>query len=390
MDINIGEKAFIERQIQKMKNDNTFSTSYTALYSNYEENLAKAFSSYHNRLNRIFEYMNSQLVNRHKKYFHADPSRTFIDISGEVNSFVSNLDRLNLKLDKYYNERINEIGKFISKSGGTEVPDKFEKISIVETEPIFLVNNVKIRQNFSFSLKLVGGGSYAKVYKYYDSYYDKTIALKKSNVNLTEKEYERFKIEFDTMKGINSPYIVDVYKFDKEEREYTMEFMDSTLLEFIEKNNKNLGFEERFFLINQIIRLFEYLESKKIFHRDISYKNVLIKNYDDGRIIKLSDFGLVKLPDSTLTSEGSEIRGSLNDYDDLNIIGFDKYDIVHETYALTKLITFILSGKIYFSNIKEPKIIEFLKRGTGPKENRFQNISELKEEIRVLRKKIID
>ncbi|MGH8913262.1 MAG: protein kinase domain-containing protein [Acidimicrobiia bacterium] len=41
---------------------------------------------------------------------------------------------------------------------------------------------------------------------------------------------------------------------------------------------------------------FNYLHSKGHFHRDISYKNILIEQYDRAAVIvKLSDFGLTKL-----------------------------------------------------------------------------------------------
>jgi serine/threonine protein kinase len=191
------------------------------------------------------------------------------------------------------------------------------------------------------------------------------------------------------MKNNCSPYIVEVYNFNEEENEYTMEYLDSTIQNYMHKNNPKLGYNERFYLINQILRIFEFLESKNILHRDISYSNVLIKQYEDTVIVKLSDFGLVKLSESSLTSVNSEIKGSLNDYDDLNMIGFDKYGIIHETYALTKLITFILTGKTTFDKIKETPIITFLKQGIGDKSKRFKNISELKENIKYLRGKLL-
>ena len=42
-------------------------------------------------------------------------------------------------------------------------------------------------------------------------------------------------------------------------------------------------------------------------------KNILIKEYDDTLVVKLSDFGLVKIPDSTLTTVNTEFKGYFND-----------------------------------------------------------------------------
>lgn len=52
----------------------------------------------------------------------------------------------------------------------------------------------------------------------------------------------------------------------------------------------------------KILRAIDNLHSKGHLHRDISPKNILIKKYDDSIVVKLSYFGLVKIPDSTLVS----------------------------------------------------------------------------------------
>ncbi len=72
---------------------------------------------------------------------------------------------------------------------------------------------------------------------------------------------------------------------------------------------------------------------KGLLHRDISLTNVFIKHYDDVDVVKIGDFGLVKVPDSTLTSLQSELKGSLNDPDLINV-GFANYDMCHETFTV--------------------------------------------------------
>lgn len=71
----------------------------------------------------------------------------------------------------------------------------------------------------------------------------------------------------------------------------------------------------------QIFKGFSYIYSKGYLHRDISFTNVLLQHYEnDLTIVKISDFGLVKMKQSDLTSFGSEINGSLND-SNLQIVG---------------------------------------------------------------------
>ena len=59
---------------------------------------------------------------------------------------------------------------------------------------------------------MIGEGSYAHVYKYKDPFYDRFIVVKRAENNLVEKELERFKCEYKSMKEFSSPYIVEVYR----------------------------------------------------------------------------------------------------------------------------------------------------------------------------------
>ena len=116
-------------------------------------------------------------------------------------------------------------------------------------------------------------------------------------------------------------------------------------------------------------------------HRDISLVNIFIKHYDDINVIKLGDFGLVKNPESTLTSLHSEMKGSLNDPDLVNV-GFGNYEIRHETFALTRLCYFILTGRTNINKQKAGAIKEFWKKGTSTNINeRFRTVDELFEVV---------
>ncbi|WP_242967860.1 AbiJ-related protein [Tepidibacter mesophilus] len=231
----------------------------------------------------------------------------------------------------------------------------------------------------SYELKPIGEGSYAKVFKYKDNYYKSTFVLKRAKKDLTKKELERFKREFEQMKALNSPYIVEVFRYNDESNEYTMEYMDCTLDKFISENNGKLTFVQRKKIASQALRAFKYIHSKDLLHRDICPKNVLIKLYDDVRVVKVSDFGLVKVPDSKLTSINTDYKGYFND-PELRLEGFNTYCIIHEVYAITRLVFFILTGRTNTDKIKNVQLQEFVVRGLNPdKAKRFQNIDELIE-----------
>lgn len=238
-------------------------------------------------------------------------------------------------------------------------------------------SNEKIYAN----IKLIGNGSYAQVFRYWDEFYQKQFALKRADNNLNDKEKLRFKREYEEMHSLHSPYIVEVYSFNEEKYEYTMELMDCSLQAYIFKNNDKLTVRERRSIIYQVLRAIRYLHSKQIFHRDISIKNVLLKQYDDVLVVKLSDFGLVKIADSDLTSTNTEFKGSLND-PALRIEGFKNYGLLHEIYALTLLCAFVLTGKQRWDKITNSTIKSFIEKGTNPvKEERFKSLDEFEEAV---------
>lgn len=226
--------------------------------------------------------------------------------------------------------------------------------------------------------RALGEGSYARTFRYTDPFYNKDFVVKTAKSDLTEKELERFRREFDQMKQLRSPYIVEVYSFLPESNEYTMELMDCTLYDYIRKNNATLTLTQRKKIVAQLLRAYRYLHSQSVFHRDVSPHNALVNIYDDTIVVKISDFGLVKIVESSLTSENSELKGSLND-PALKVLGFSKYELRHELYAITLLLVFVLTGKYNWAKIKEPPIQEFMHKGTDPNiNNRFQTLDELR------------
>lgn len=101
-------------------------------------------------------------------------------------------------------------------------------------------------------------------------------------------------------------------------------------------------------------------------------------------VVKVSDFGLVHLPDSNLTTCHTEFKGYFND-PGLRLDGFDNYNIQHETYALTRLIFYIMTGRTNTDRIPEGPMKAFLQKGFHSNRNeRFQNVGELQQALKAL------
>ena len=376
---------YIESQYRELLSCSQINAEYSDLYKSFRnQKLREMLMTLHHDLVGLFRTMNERLpTGEHEAHFWAEPSRDLIKRIEIIFSLVSSLKEtpLAFQIDPYYLDLLTRCRDFLSSSGGSSLPPNMAKVELYYTLPIFLpLSSITIshkQQDFTFDLKLIGSGSYANVYKYKDTFYNRPFILKRAKKELTDKEVARFKREFDVMNDLSSPYILEVYCYNPDKNEYIMEYMDYTLDGYIAAHNSTLTIVQRKGIAQQILRAFDYLHSKGHLHRDISPKNILIKEYDDTLVVKLSDFGLVKIPDSTLTTVNTEFKGYFND-PALVVEGFNTYGIVHETYALTRVIYFVMTGKTNTEKITNQNLRAFVEKGLNPdKIKRFQNIRDM-------------
>lgn len=376
---------YIESQYRELLLCSQINAEYSDLYKSFRnQKLREILMTLHHDLVGLFRTMNERLpTGEHEAHFWAEPSRDLIKRIEIIFSLVSSLKEtpLAFQIDPYYLDLLTRCRDFLSSSGGSSLPPNMAKVELYYTLPIFLpLSSITIshkQQDFTFDLKLIGSGSYANVYKYKDTFYNRPFILKRAKKELTDKEVARFKREFDVMNDLSSPYILEVYCYNPDKNEYIMEYMDYTLDGYIAAHNSTLTIVQRKGIAQQILRAFDYLHSKGHLHRDISPKNILIKEYDDTLVVKLSDFGLVKIPDSTLTTVNTEFKGYFND-PALVVEGFNTYGIVHETYALTRVIYFAMTGKTNTEKITNQNLRAFVEKGLNPdKIKRFQNIRDM-------------
>ncbi|MBT2248829.1 protein kinase family protein [Arthrobacter sp. BHU FT2] len=304
------------------------------------------FAVLHEELNNHFEAINGRAETT--RHYWADDSRALLQLIKDLKADLYSLKRggVDAKLVDSYQQAMERCQPWLSQSGGSSVPEDFEPVEIIKYEPVFSETSSSLnlkKQQAPVELKMIGGGSYANVYSFVDPDYGIKFAVKRAKRGLSERDLQRFRQEFDVMKRLSFPYIVEVYKFDETRNEYRMEFCDETLRNYISKRNGNLRFSTRKRVALQFLYGISYIHSQGLLHRDISLQNVLMKVFGSGAVlVKLSDFGLVKDQASLFTRTQTEMRGTIRDP---QLHNFKDYGVLNEMYSIGWVLSYIFTGR---------------------------------------------
>jgi len=152
--------------------------------------------------------------------------------------------------------------------------------------------------------EVIGGGRYTKVYKAYSFLahppYGNPVAIKilnlKAGIFEKSKLISQFEREAEIAMQLDHPNIVKVFNFGRFNRYYAMimEYVDGkNLNEFIHEPGK-YNFSALVEIGYKIACGLIHVHSHGIVHKDIKPENVLISN--DLKIVKITDFGIAKVP----------------------------------------------------------------------------------------------
>lgn len=319
--------------------------AFDRLYQDDVE-LGHMFSVLHKRLNEHFNGINDRA--RSTRHYWAEPSRELIALIDDINADLYDLKRagIDVTFDPTYQEALERCEPWLSPSGGSAVPDDFEQIKIAKFEQVFTrrADSIPLAdRSQKVQLTMAGEGSYAHVYSYVDPEYDIKFAVKRAKRDISERDLARFKQEFEVMKRLSFPYIVQVFRYDEDRNEYRMEFCEETLRDYVGKRNSKLTFSTRKRIALQFLYGLNYIHGEGYLHRDISLQNVLLKVYPSGAVlVKLSDFGLVKDAASEFTLTQTELRGTIRDP---QLESLKAYDVTNEIYAIGWVLSFIFTGR---------------------------------------------
>lgn len=163
-------------------------------------------------------------------------------------------------------------------------------------------------------MRKIGDGGMAFVYQAKDKLLNRIVAVKILRPEFADDEefLAKFKREAEAVANVTHPNIVNVYDVGQEGKVnyIVMEYVDGQNLKEIIKNEGVLDEYTALDITKQIAQALSAAHKKGVIHRDIKPHNILISN--EGRQVKVADFGIAKaVSNSTITNIGS-IIGSVH------------------------------------------------------------------------------
>jgi serine/threonine protein kinase len=163
------------------------------------------------------------------------------------------------------------------------------------------------RYKYNYEADLLGEGGFGEVFKAYDTYRDRWIAIKVSKVR-PELEAVRLRKEVEMVSRLsahpNIAFYEDCYTFREMSGEY-----DFGILQYYEHGNlqqllqrEKLTDGQKHSLLRQILAGILFLHTNGIIHRDLKPQNILIVKRDSEYIPKITDFGISKQLDINRSS----------------------------------------------------------------------------------------
>jgi tRNA A-37 threonylcarbamoyl transferase component Bud32 len=158
---------------------------------------------------------------------------------------------------------------------------------------------------------ILGKGAMGIVYKAFDPYIERVVALKTIRKELfsdnqQEELIGRFKNEAQAAGRLHHPNIVMVYDYgeDSESAYIAMEFVEGTPLNNLMTPSKPTELARVIAWMGDLLLALEYAHSRGVVHRDVKPANLLITSTAQ---VKVSDFGIARIESSTLTQTGSMV-----------------------------------------------------------------------------------
>jgi serine/threonine-protein kinase len=255
----------------------------------------------------------------------------------------------------------------------------------------------------------LGEGGLGVVYKARQLSMGRIVAIKVLHEKwMTDEEFrKRFLVEARLVGRLSHTNLVQVFDVGryKSTYYYSMEFVDGETVEDIIDRDGGMAVLQSLEVIFQMVRAIQYLHQYSIVHRDIKPGNIMLGHTG---VAKLGDFGFVKTNlDSLISSEG-EVLGTPDYISPEAAMGATDLDFRSDVYSLGATFYHMICGAPPFKgtpsevmdrHIKEaPPSLKTINASLSDhvclvvekmmakrRENRYQNASELFDDLELLR-----
>jgi len=160
-------------------------------------------------------------------------------------------------------------------------------------------------------VRQLGRGGMGIVYEGVNVDTDVPAAVKLLSVVLAEDEgvRGRFEAEIETLRRLNHPNIVRLFGFGRQDGLffYAMELVDGSSLEEELTGGRRFQWREVTQIAIEICLALRHAHDRGVIHRDIKPGNLLMAG---GGRVKLSDFGIARLFDSTAVTNAGNVLGT--------------------------------------------------------------------------------
>lgn len=225
--------------------------------------------------------------------------------------------------------------------------------------------------------EVIGSGGMAVVFRAFDTLMSRTVAVKMLREEFADDEaaVRRFINESKAVAMLSHQNIVNI--FDVSVRDnlkfIVMEYIEGITLKSYMSEHGRLSFSEICNFTEQILAALDHAHSRGVVHRDIKPQNIMI--LDDGSI-KVTDFGIAKLPSAQTVTETDKAIGTVYYISPEQASG-RKVDARSDIYSLGALLYELATGTLPFDS-ENTVSIALMQINNAPKKPR-----DLKHDIPV-------
>lgn len=208
--------------------------------------------------------------------------------------------------------------------------------------------------------KLLGSGAMGNVYLAEDTRLKREVALKLLAPGLSSNNHliARFRQEALALARLSHPNIVQVYDFFGANGFFwiVMEYVRGGELDTRIRDSGKLGLTQALVLVRQMAATLAYAHEQGVVHRDFKPANVLLTPSAD---IKISDFGIAKLAQSSLHTQLNTVLGTPSYMSPEQASG-EETDHRTDIYALGVVFYQLLAGELPFKGDMKSIIAQHL------------------------------